>query len=69
VTLPSGERVPALGQGTWHFGEDPQLRAEEATALRVGIDLGMTLIDTAETAAPSGWSPPPPETAVGKCSW
>jgi diketogulonate reductase-like aldo/keto reductase len=46
--LPSGERVAALGQGTWHFGEDSKLRAEEVAALRVGIDLGMTLIDTAE---------------------
>ncbi|NVB79925.1 MAG: aldo/keto reductase [Kofleriaceae bacterium] len=48
VTLPSGERVPALGQGTWHMGEDPALRQDEVAALRTGLDLGMTLIDTAE---------------------
>jgi diketogulonate reductase-like aldo/keto reductase len=48
VTLPSGERVPAFGQGTWHMGEDRRRAAEEATALRLGIELGMTLIDTAE---------------------
>jgi diketogulonate reductase-like aldo/keto reductase len=48
VTLPSGERVPALGQGTWHMGEDRRRAAEEATAVRLGIELGMTLIDTAE---------------------
>jgi diketogulonate reductase-like aldo/keto reductase len=48
VTLPSGDCVPALGQGTWHFGENPELRAEEVASLRLGIDLGLTLIDTAE---------------------
>ncbi|WP_329454198.1 aldo/keto reductase [Streptomyces sp. NBC_01497] len=48
VTLPSGARVPALGQGTWHMGDDPARRAEEVRALRRGLDLGMTLIDTAE---------------------
>jgi diketogulonate reductase-like aldo/keto reductase len=48
VALRGGERVPALGQGTWHMGEDPRRAAAEAAALRVGIDLGMTLIDTAE---------------------
>ena len=48
VTLPSGERVPALGQGTWHMGEARRRVAEEAAAVRLGIELGMTLIDTAE---------------------
>ena len=48
VTLPGGLRVPALGQGTWRLGEDPERRHEEIAALRTGIDLGMTLIDTAE---------------------
>jgi diketogulonate reductase-like aldo/keto reductase len=48
VTLPGGERVPALGQGTWHMGEDRRRAAAEAAALRLGIELGMTLIDTAE---------------------
>ena len=48
VTLPSGEAVPALGQGTWHMGDDPSRRAEEIAALRLGLDLGLTLIDTAE---------------------
>jgi aldehyde reductase len=48
VRLPSGESVPALGQGTWNIGDDPAARSEEITALRLGIDLGMTLIDTAE---------------------
>ncbi len=48
VTLPGGERVPALGQGTWHMGDNRRRADEEAAALRLGIDLGMTLIDTAE---------------------
>jgi diketogulonate reductase-like aldo/keto reductase len=46
--LPSGEAVPVLGQGTWYIGDDPQRRADEIAALRLGLDLGMTLIDTAE---------------------
>jgi diketogulonate reductase-like aldo/keto reductase len=47
-TLPCGERVPALGQGTWNIGDDPNLRAAEIAALRRGLDLGLTLVDTAE---------------------
>jgi diketogulonate reductase-like aldo/keto reductase len=50
-TLPSGETVPALGQGTWHLGEDAQRRADEIAALRRGLDLGLSLIDTAEMYA------------------
>lgn len=48
VTLPSGERVPAFGLGTWRMGESPGKRAAELDALRYGLDLGVTLIDTAE---------------------
>ena len=48
VTLPSGEQVPAFGQGTWHMGEDRRRAADETAALRLGIELGLTLIDTAE---------------------
>jgi diketogulonate reductase-like aldo/keto reductase len=48
VTLPGGEQVPMLGQGTWMMGERPDRRAEEMAALQAGVDLGMTLIDTAE---------------------
>lgn len=46
--LPTGEAIPVLGQGTWMLGENPSRRSEEIKALRAGIDLGMTLIDTAE---------------------
>ena len=48
VTLPSGDVVAALGQGTWNMGERAAARAEELASLRLGLDLGMTLIDTAE---------------------
>ena len=48
VTLPSGEKVPQLGQGTWHMGENARARKDEVAALKLGLDLGMTLIDTAE---------------------
>jgi len=48
VTLPTGERVPAFGLGTWHMGENPATRPEEIATLRLGLDLGFTLIDTAE---------------------
>ncbi len=48
VTLPCDERVPALGQGTWHIGDDPGKRRTEIRCMRRGIDLGLTLIDTAE---------------------
>ncbi len=48
VTLPSGECVPALGQGTWRMGDHSATRAEEIATLRLGLDLGLSLIDTAE---------------------
>jgi diketogulonate reductase-like aldo/keto reductase len=48
VRLPTGEDVPALGLGTWMIGDEPRKRAEEIAALRRGLDLGMTLVDTAE---------------------
>src|SRR5690242_791772 len=48
IKLPSGETIPVLGLGTWMLGEEPARRKEEIAALRRGLDLGMTLIDTAE---------------------
>ncbi len=48
VRLPDGREVPAIGQGTWRIGEGQRTAKEEEAALRLGIDLGMTLIDTAE---------------------
>jgi diketogulonate reductase-like aldo/keto reductase len=54
VTLPDGTAVPALGQGTWKMGEDRRDRAAEVAALRLGLDLGLTLIDTAEMYGEGG---------------
>src|SRR5215217_192189 len=54
ATLPSGIQVPVLGQGTWHMGERADRAREEAASLRYGLDLGMTLIDTAEMYANGG---------------
>jgi diketogulonate reductase-like aldo/keto reductase len=54
VRLPDGVEVAALGQGTWHMGERGADRRAEAAALRLGLDLGMALIDTAEMYAEGG---------------
>jgi diketogulonate reductase-like aldo/keto reductase len=54
TSLPAGVEVPVLGQGTWKMGEDRRRRADEVAALRLGIDLGMTVIDTAEMYASGG---------------
>ncbi len=48
LKLPGGETVPRLGQGTWRMGESSRRRDEEVAALKLGLELGMTLIDTAE---------------------
>lgn len=48
IELPSGQSMPVLGQGTWYLGERPARRRDEVAALQAGLDLGMTLIDTAE---------------------
>ena len=48
ITLPGGESVPVLGIGTWNMGERRHKRAEEIAALREAVDLGMTVVDTAE---------------------
>jgi len=54
VELPGGERLPVLGQGTYRLGIDPDARRREVGALRTGIELGMTVIDTAEMYADGG---------------
>lgn len=48
LSLPNGTEVPRLGQGTWYMGEEPSRRGVELRALRSGLDLGLTLVDTAE---------------------
>ncbi len=54
VAFTDGRAVPVLGQGTWHMGETRGARRVEADALRLGLDLGMTLIDTAEMYGDGG---------------
>jgi diketogulonate reductase-like aldo/keto reductase len=54
VVLSDGKRVPVLGQGTWRMGESKSARAREVAALRLGIELGMSLIDTAEMYGDGG---------------
>jgi len=54
LRLPDGTEIPTLGQGTWHMGERGARRAEEAAALRLGLDLGLDLIDTAEMYGEGG---------------
>ncbi|MFN0172281.1 MAG: aldo/keto reductase [Bryobacteraceae bacterium] len=54
VTLPSGATMPVFGLGTWHMGERRATRQAEVDALRTGLDLGATLIDTAEMYADGG---------------
>ena len=51
IHFPDGTQVPALGQGTWMMAERPAQRAAELAALRAGVELGLTLIDTAEMYA------------------
>ncbi|MEU6534037.1 aldo/keto reductase [Streptomyces sp. NPDC046928] len=48
IVLPTGEEIAAAGQGTWYLGEDRGRREQEIAALRLGVDLGMTVVDTAE---------------------
>ena len=54
ITLPSGESIAVLGQGTWGWGEDPGRRGDEVAALHAGLELGMTLVDTAEMYGDGG---------------
>jgi diketogulonate reductase-like aldo/keto reductase len=54
VTLKSGDKVPLLGLGTWRMGERKAERAAEVAAIRLGLDLGIRLIDTAEMYGDGG---------------
>jgi diketogulonate reductase-like aldo/keto reductase len=66
VRLPDGAEVPALGQGTWHLGERGHAAKDEVAALTLGIDLGMTLIDTAEMYGNGGAEEVVGEAAQGR---
>ncbi len=54
IHLPSGIEIPVLGQGTWRMGEDSGKKDDEIASLRLGLDMGMTLIDTAEMYGEGG---------------
>ena len=54
VTLPNGAPLPALGLGSWHTGESPRSRAAEVKAVRLAIELGLRLFDTAEMYGEGG---------------
>jgi diketogulonate reductase-like aldo/keto reductase len=54
ISLSDGERIPMLAQGTWRMGEAKREHKDEVAALRLGIELGMTLIDTAEMYGDGG---------------
>ena len=65
VQLPGGRTLPALGLGTWHMGEKKADRAREVAALKAGIDLGLTVIDTAEMYGNGGAEEVVAEAIVG----
>ncbi|MEL7243555.1 MAG: aldo/keto reductase [Cyanobacteria bacterium J06573_2] len=54
IHLSTGRDIPVLGQGTWRMGEDSSQKDAEIAALRLGLDMGMTLIDTAEMYGEGG---------------
>lgn len=54
IPLPSGQAIPILGLGTWRMGEHTKQRQNEIHALRHGLDLGISLIDTAEMYGEGG---------------
>jgi len=54
LALPSGRSMPVLGQGTWHMGESKRAHGAEVAALKLGLELGLNLIDTAEMYGEGG---------------
>jgi diketogulonate reductase-like aldo/keto reductase len=66
VTLKSGDKVPVLGLGTWRMGERKSARAAEVAAIRLGLDLGITLIDTAEMYGDGGAEEAVAEATAGR---
>lgn len=61
VTLPNGEKLPALGLGTWKMGEQARHQSAEVAAVRRALEMGYRLIDTAEMYGEGG-----AETVVGQ---
>ncbi len=54
IELPSGRQIPVFGMGTWRMGEDSRKKQAEIAALRRGMELGVSLIDTAEMYGEGG---------------
>ena len=54
LDLPGGDKIPVLGLGTWMMGERPDRAAAEVAALKLGLELGLSLIDTAEMYGEGG---------------
>src|SRR4028119_176193 len=54
LRLPSGQVIPVLGMGTWRMGENTRHRQDEIKALQYGLDIGFSLIDTAEMYGEGG---------------
>lgn len=54
LKLFSGQTIPILGMGTWKMGEKSETFQAEVAALQHGMDLGLTLIDTAEMYGEGG---------------
>jgi diketogulonate reductase-like aldo/keto reductase len=67
VAFSNSRSIPAIGQGTWYMGEKASQRKTEVNALRAGIDLGLTLIDTAEMYAEGGAEEVVGEAIKGQC--
>jgi diketogulonate reductase-like aldo/keto reductase len=61
LSLPDGTSIPALGLGTWRMGEAASAQASEVAAVRLALELGYRLIDTAEMYGEGG-----AETVVGR---
>lgn len=54
LKLPNGDAIPVLGMGTWQMGESGKNRQSEVKALQYGLNLGLSLIDTAEMYGEGG---------------
>jgi diketogulonate reductase-like aldo/keto reductase len=54
VSLPDGQLLPALGLGTWRMGESALSRPAEVAAVRLAVELGCRVIDTAEMYGEGG---------------
>ena len=69
LTLKNGHAIPVLGQGTWELGEPAGDRAAEIATLRAGVELGLSLIDTAEMYGQSAWWAKPFAACANTFTW